>query len=87
MRQRRADTGYSRAEREKGKKQSAEEGASSGASGAEDELLNTKDLNFFGDASVIGYAPALSLYEHQHTCPQCHCDATWRLSGYPLTSV
>ncbi len=41
------------AEREKGKKQSAEEGASSGASGADDELLNTKDLNFFGDASVI----------------------------------
>ena len=55
--ERRAEKNFSSAEREKGKKQSAEEGASSGASGADDELLNTKDLNFFGDASVIKYAP------------------------------
>ena len=38
----------------KGKKQSGEEAASSGPCNADDELLNTKDLNFFGDASVIG---------------------------------
>jgi hypothetical protein len=42
------------AEEAKGKKQSGEEAASSGPCNAEDELLNTKDLNFFGDASVIG---------------------------------
>lgn len=41
------------AEEVKGKKQGSEEGASSGASGADDELLSTKDLNFFGNASVI----------------------------------
>lgn len=50
----------------KGKKQSGEEGASSGpASGAEDELLNTKDLNFFGDASVIECAALLLLTQLQ----------------------
>ena len=55
--ERRAENIYPYAEREKGKKQSIEEGASSGASGADDELLNTKDLNFFGDASVIKCVP------------------------------
>ena len=42
------------AEEAKGEKQSGEEAASSGPCNADDELLNTKDLNFFGDASVIG---------------------------------
>ena len=42
------------AEEAKGKKQSGEEAASSGPCNADEELLNTKDLNFFGDASVIG---------------------------------
>ena len=50
----------------KGKKQIGEEGASSGAaSGADDELLNTKDLNFFGDASVIECAALLLLTQLQ----------------------
>lgn len=49
----RAGKAFDCAEEAKGKKQSSEEGASSGASGADDELLNTKDLNYFGDASGI----------------------------------
>lgn len=50
----------------KGKKQIGEEGASSGAaSGADDELLNTKDLNFFGDASVIECVALLLLTQLQ----------------------
>ena len=50
-------------------------------SGADDELLNTKDLNFFGDASVIECAALLlltlvaNILQHPASC-QAHKDVS-----------
>ncbi len=60
----------------KGKKQSGEEGASSGAaSGAEDKVLNAKDLNFLGEASVIECAAVLLLKQLQIVSNDSCCQA------------